>query len=50
MEEMFYAMHVLTVIITCTFFAELEIQEGNFGIYMGTRVMEYAHGYYKHEE
>jgi hypothetical protein len=24
-DEMFYAMHVLTVIITCTFLAELEV-------------------------
>jgi hypothetical protein len=47
---MFYVIHVLTIITTCTFLVELEVQERNFGTYMGTRVMEYAHGYYKHEE
>jgi hypothetical protein len=35
-------MHVLTIIITCTFLAELEIHENNFGSYMRTGVMEDA--------
>jgi hypothetical protein len=47
---MFYVMHVLTIIITCTFLAELEVQENKFGSYMRTGVMEYAQGYYNHEE
>jgi hypothetical protein len=47
---MFYVMHVLTIIITCTFLAELEVQENKFGSYMRTGVMEYAQGYYIHEE
>ena len=47
---MFYVMHVLTIIITCTFLAELEVQENNFGSYMRTRVMENAQGSYNHEK
>jgi hypothetical protein len=43
-------MHVLTIIITCTFLAELEVQENNFGSYMRTGVMEDAQGSYNHEE
>jgi hypothetical protein len=39
---MFYVMHVLTIIITCTFLAELEVHEKNFGSYMRTGVMEDA--------
>jgi hypothetical protein len=47
---MFYSMHVLTIIITCTFLAELEVHENNFGSYMRTGVMEDAQGSYNHEE
>jgi hypothetical protein len=47
---MFYVMHVLTIITTCTFLTELEVQENNFGSYMRTGVMEYSYGYYRHEE
>jgi len=47
---MFYSMRVLTIIITCSYFVELEVQENNFGCCMRTRVMKYAKGYYKHEE
>jgi hypothetical protein len=47
---MFYVMLVLTVIITCTFLAKLEVHERKFGSYMRTEVMEYAQGYYIHEE
>jgi hypothetical protein len=44
-------MHVLTIIITCTFLVELkDIQESNFFSYIGTGVMEYAQGYYNYEE
>jgi hypothetical protein len=43
-------MHVLTIIIACTFLAELEIHENKFGSYMRTGVMEDAQGYYIHEE
>jgi hypothetical protein len=50
MDEMFYAMHVLTIIIACTFLAELEVQERNFGSYVSIGVMEGAKGYYSHEE
>jgi hypothetical protein len=50
MHEMFYDMHVLTIIITCTFLVELEVQEGKFRYYMRTRVMQYAQGYYNHGE
>jgi hypothetical protein len=49
-DEKFYVMHVLTIIITCTFLAELEVHESNFGSYMRTRVMENSQGYYIHEE
>jgi hypothetical protein len=35
----------LTIIITCTFLAELEVYERNFGSYMRAGVMEDAHGY-----
>jgi hypothetical protein len=49
-NEMFYVMHVLTIIITCTFLEELEVQERNFGYYMRTRVMDDAQGCYNHEE
>jgi hypothetical protein len=45
-NEMFYVMHVLTIIITCTFLAELEVHEINFGSCMRTRVMDYSHGSY----
>jgi hypothetical protein len=47
---MFYVMHVLTIIITCTFLAELEVQERNFVSDMRTRVMEDVQGSYSHEE
>ena len=47
---MFYSMHVLTIIITCTFLVELEVQERKNGSYMRIGVMEDAHGYYSHEE
>jgi len=40
----------LTVIITCTFLAELEVQENNFGSYMSIGVMDDAQGSYIHEE
>jgi hypothetical protein len=46
---MFYVMHVLTIIITCTFLVELEVQENNFGSYMRNGVMEDVEGYYNHE-
>ena len=49
MDEMFYVIHVLTVIITCTFLTELKVQEKKFGYYMRTRVMEYAQRSYTHE-
>jgi hypothetical protein len=49
-NEMFYNMHVLTIIITCTFIAELEVQENKFGSYMRIGVMEYSQGYCIHEE
>ena len=47
---MFYSMHVLTIIITCTFLAELEVQEKKIGSYMRTRVIKDTHGYQSHEE
>jgi hypothetical protein len=47
---MFYSMHVLTIIITCTLLAELEIQENKFGSYMRNGVMDDAQGSYSHEE
>jgi hypothetical protein len=47
-NEMFYVMHVLTIIITCTFLEELEVQERKFGSYMRIVVMEYAQGSYNH--
>jgi hypothetical protein len=47
---MFYSMHVLTITITCTFPAELELQENNFGSYMRIGVMEDAQGSCNHEE
>jgi hypothetical protein len=50
MDEMFYTMHVLTLIITCTFIIELKVQESNFGSYMRTGVMEDAQGSYNNEE
>jgi hypothetical protein len=50
MDEMFYAMHVLTIIITCTFLTELGVHEGTFGSYTRNGVMEDAQGYYIHEE
>jgi hypothetical protein len=49
-NEMFYAMLVLTISITCTCLVELEVQENNFCSYTRTGVMEDAHGYYNHEE
>jgi hypothetical protein len=50
MDEMFYAMHLIRMIITCTFLTELEIQEKNFGYYTRNEVMEDAQGSYNHEE
>ena len=50
MDEMLYAMHVLTVIITCTFLVELEVQEDKFGSYIRLGVIEDDHGYYIHEK
>ena len=47
---MFYSMHVLTIIITCKFLAELEAQENNFGSYMRIDAMEDATGSYNHED
>jgi hypothetical protein len=47
---MFYGMHVLTIITTCTFLVELEIQEINISSYMRTRVIKYAQGYYSHDK
>jgi hypothetical protein len=49
MDEIFYTMHVLIVIITCTFLAELEVQEDNFGSHMRNGFMEDAQGYYNHD-
>jgi hypothetical protein len=43
-------MHVLTIIIACTFLVELEVQKNNFGSYMRIEVMEYTQGSYIHEE
>jgi hypothetical protein len=43
---MLYVMHVLTVTITCTFLAELEVQESIFGSYMRNGVMDDPHGPY----
>jgi hypothetical protein len=43
-------MQVLTIIITCTFLAELEVEENKFGSYIRSGVMEDSHGYYIHEE
>jgi hypothetical protein len=40
----------LTIIITCTFLVELEVQKRNFGSYMRTAIMEDAQGFYIHEE
>jgi hypothetical protein len=39
-DEMFYFMYVLTIIITCNFFAELEVQQKIIVSYMRTGVME----------
>jgi hypothetical protein len=47
---MFFVIHVLTIIITCTFITELEVHERNFGSYLRTRVMEYSKGSYSHAE
>jgi len=47
---MFYGMHVLTIIIICTFLVELEIHERNFGSYTRNGVMDYAQVFYSHEE
>jgi hypothetical protein len=47
---MFYAIHVLTIIITCTFLTELEVQERKFGSCMRIGVMDDAQGYYIREE
>jgi hypothetical protein len=49
-DEMFYAMHFLTIIITCTFLAELEVHKRKFGSYMRNRVMDDDQGSYIHEE
>jgi hypothetical protein len=43
-------MHALTLIITCTFLAELEVHENYVGSYMRTRVMDDVHGSYNYEE
>jgi hypothetical protein len=50
MMKCFMLCMFLTIIITCTFLAELEVYERNFGSYMRTGVMEDAQGYYSHEE
>jgi hypothetical protein len=47
---MFYVMHVLTVIITCTFIAELEVHENKSGSYIRNGNMEDDQGSYNHEE
>jgi hypothetical protein len=47
---MFYVMHVLTIIITCTFLAELEVQERKIVSYMRNKIMDDSKGYYSHEE
>jgi hypothetical protein len=47
---MFYSMHVLTIIITCTFLPELEVQEKKIGSYTRNGVMEDSQGSYSHEE
>ena len=39
-DEMFYVMHALTIIITCTFLAELEVHERKFGSCMRIEVMK----------
>jgi len=49
-DAIFYAMHVLTIIITCTFLAELEVQEKKLGSHTRTGVMEDAKEYYSCEE
>jgi hypothetical protein len=47
---MFYSIHVLTIILTCTFLAELEVQENNFDSHMRIGVMEDSQGSHIHEE
>jgi hypothetical protein len=49
-DEFFYAMHVITIIITCTFLKKLKEQERKFGSYMRTRAMEDAQRSYSHQE
>jgi hypothetical protein len=49
-DEMFYVMHVLTIIITCAFLAKLEVHENNTSSYMRTRVMEDAQGSFVHKK
>jgi hypothetical protein len=49
-NEKFYSIHVLTIIITCKFLAKLEVQENNFDSHMRTGVMEYSQGSHSHEE
>jgi len=40
----------LTIIITYTFLAKLEVHERKYGSYMRNGVMEYAQGFYSHEK
>jgi hypothetical protein len=49
-DEILYDMHVLTIIITCTFLVELEVQEIIFSSYMRTGVIKYAQGFSIHDE
>jgi hypothetical protein len=49
-DEIFYVRNFLTIIITCTFLVELEVQERKFGSYMRTKITEYDQGYYNHGE
>jgi hypothetical protein len=47
---MFCSMHVLIIIITCTFLAELEVHKNKFGSYIRIGVMEDAQVYYIYED
>jgi hypothetical protein len=48
--EYFTICMILTIIVTCTFLAELEVHERIFGSYMRTRDMEDSQGSYNHED
>jgi hypothetical protein len=50
MMKCFMLCIFLTIIIICTFLAELEVHKRNFSSYMRTGVMEDAQGSYNHEE